>query len=168
MSDVDICSLARNNPRLSSTSSQATKTPLVRFALQQIRKIVVHIFIAVHLVPRIFPGLFAPLQYDEFDLLHQKYLRRMHLPRTGHPPAGSGADGINARETLLRTFWAFYWAWCSFAVLDAADAALSVVSVVILRLDRPEDWPPLFGSLSEAHGVRRFWGRFWHRLVVRP
>lgn len=53
-------------------------------------------------------------------------------------------------------------------MLDAADDALAIISVVILRLDRPEDWPPLFGSLSEAYSIRRFWGKFWHRLVVRP
>lgn len=119
-------------------------------------------------MPCVFPGLFAPIQHGEFDLLHQTYLRRMHLSTIWHPLTGSGSDSITARETLMRAFWAFYWAWCSFAMLDAADAALSIISVVVFRLDRPEDWPPLFGSLSEAYSIRRFWGKFWHRLVVRP
>ena len=30
--------------------------------------------------------------------------------------------------------------------------------------DRPEEWPPLFGSISEAYTLRRFWGVFWHKL----
>ncbi|KAG9533324.1 hypothetical protein KCU93_g325, partial [Aureobasidium melanogenum] len=29
-------------------------------------------------------------------------------------------------------------------------------------------WPPMFGSPLEAYSLRRYWGRFWHRLVYRP
>ncbi|GAM91047.1 hypothetical protein ANO11243_090940 [Dothideomycetidae sp. 11243] len=31
----------------------------------------------------------------------------------------------------------------------------------------PKDWPPLFGSISEAYTVRRWFGIFWHYLVRR-
>lgn len=28
-----------------------------------------------------------------------------------------------------------------------------------------QDWPPLFGRLSDAWTVRRFWNRFWHQFT---
>lgn len=63
---------------------------------------------------------------------------------------------------------AVYWGWAPYRTLDAAHSALSIVFVVIFRVDAPEEWPPIFGRLSEAYSVRRFWSKFWHRLVVRP
>lgn len=33
-----------------------------------------------------------------------------------------------------------------------------------LSRDEPAEWQPLFGSISEAYTLRRFWGVFWHRL----
>jgi hypothetical protein len=30
--------------------------------------------------------------------------------------------------------------------------------------DQPSEWPRLYGSLTEAYTLRRFWGVFWHRL----
>jgi hypothetical protein len=40
--------------------------------------------------------------------------------------------------------------------------------VGVLRLDSPEEWPSMFGSPLEAYSLRRYWGKFWHRLVYRP
>ncbi|KAK5999047.1 Acetyltransferase aurG [Cladobotryum mycophilum] len=48
--------------------------------------------------------------------------------------------------------------------LDSYYDVLTIISVS-LNLDPPEDWPPLFGDIREAYSVRRFWGRYWHRLI---
>jgi hypothetical protein len=43
----------------------------------------------------------------------------------------------------------------------------TVVSMpaVLLGFSRPEDWPPLFGHLSEVTTVRDFWGKFWQQII---
>ncbi|KAK3338685.1 membrane bound O-acyl transferase family-domain-containing protein, partial [Lasiosphaeria hispida] len=55
---------------------------------------------------------------------------------------------------MIYTWWA----------LTAAHDFFSVIFICILRWDEPHEWPPLFGSLSEAYSLRRFWGVFWHSL----
>ncbi|KAH7068390.1 membrane bound O-acyl transferase family-domain-containing protein [Paraphoma chrysanthemicola] len=36
-----------------------------------------------------------------------------------------------------------------------------------INLDESWEWPPLFGCISEAYSMRRFWGVFWHKLIYR-
>ncbi|KAF1998239.1 hypothetical protein P154DRAFT_604173 [Amniculicola lignicola CBS 123094] len=42
------------------------------------------------------------------------------------------------------------------------------VIAVGLNLSQPEDWPPLFGNITETTTVRAFWGQFWHQTLRRP
>ncbi|KAE8306249.1 membrane bound O-acyl transferase family-domain-containing protein [Aspergillus transmontanensis] len=51
-------------------------------------------------------------------------------------------------------------------MLDLCNALLSIIFSVILRLDAPNEWQPLFGSPLQACSIRRFWTKFWHRLTV--
>ncbi|KAF9877273.1 hypothetical protein CkaCkLH20_04973 [Colletotrichum karsti] len=66
----------------------------------------------------------------------------------------------------LRAVTAIWWVWNSVRALETGHAILAVISVCILRLDDPSDWPPLYGSPFEAYTVRRFWGKFWHNCMV--
>ncbi|KAH8433205.1 wax synthase family protein [Aspergillus melleus] len=34
---------------------------------------------------------------------------------------------------------------------------------VLMRWSEPQDWPPFYGSLSEAYSLRRLWSRVWHQ-----
>lgn len=34
-------------------------------------------------------------------------------------------------------------------------------------VDQSWEWPPLFGQISEAYSMRRFWSSFWHKLIYR-
>ncbi|RAH69939.1 wax synthase family protein [Aspergillus aculeatinus CBS 121060] len=34
---------------------------------------------------------------------------------------------------------------------------------VFMRWGEPQDWPPFYGSLSEAYSLRRLWSRVWHQ-----
>jgi len=36
-----------------------------------------------------------------------------------------------------------------------------------LTTSRAQDWPPLFGSLTDITSIRNFWGKFWHQTVRR-
>lgn len=51
-------------------------------------------------------------------------------------------------------------------LLTAAHNLLAALLVSVLQWDGPDEWPALFGSITEAYSLRRFWGRFWHRLHV--
>ncbi|KAI1778778.1 membrane bound O-acyl transferase family-domain-containing protein [Hypoxylon cercidicola] len=72
---------------------------------------------------------------------------------------------LTSRDLLLRIFTTAYWLIETVAQLELGHLLLAVVFVVLLRFDRPEEWPPLFGHPREAYTLRRFWGRFWHRLL---
>ena len=43
---------------------------------------------------------------------------------------------------------------------------LAIIAVG-LKLDSPDEWPPLYGNILEAYTLRRYWGSFWHLLVYR-
>lgn len=105
--------------------------------------------------------LVLPIFYDET-------LGRI-LPSDVAQPAllARSAWGITPRETVMRSYVAISWVWNSLVFLDGANAALALFFVGI-GFDQPDDWPQLFGSLSEARGLRNFWGRFWHKLAMRP
>ncbi|KAL3486514.1 membrane bound O-acyl transferase family-domain-containing protein [Aspergillus germanicus] len=44
---------------------------------------------------------------------------------------------------------------------------VSVVSVA-LGLSTPDQWPELFGSITETYTLRGFWGKYWHQLFRWP
>lgn len=73
---------------------------------------------------------------------------------------------MTKRETLIRTWMVFHFVWSAWAVITGLHHALSIVFVG-LGLDAPQDWPPLYGSVYQMYSIRRFWGKFWHRIVYR-
>jgi hypothetical protein len=100
------------------------------------------------------PALYTPLQLSDFSPPQQTYLRRV--------PSLT----ITARETLLRSLLVIHFIWHAWATLNFLHNFLAFI-FVSLRLDDPNDWPPLYGPLSQTYTLRRFWGKFWHRLVCR-
>lgn len=159
----------RNNPRLIGTSRQisrtrtlGSRTSLFRFTFWRFGKIVAYILFSSHILPRVFPNAFLPIQLDEFNPVHEIFVRRLWFFRTVDKPP------ISLREILMRAVWAVYWAWSTFAFLDGIHSALSIICVSVIGFDQPENWPPLFGTLAQAYTINRFWSRFWHGLVVRP
>ncbi|KAJ5431036.1 hypothetical protein N7445_008768 [Penicillium cf. griseofulvum] len=155
-----------NNPLLLGTSYQFVKNPksttsssssLARFTVLRLGKVTAYVGMYFYIKSRIFPAAFIPVQIDEFDPLHQVYFRRL----------SSQIVPVTSRETLMRCAFVCWWAFSAVAMLDSAHAALSLVSVSLLRFDEPYEWPPIFGSLSQAWSIRRFWGKFWHQIVRR-
>ncbi|TFK83286.1 hypothetical protein K466DRAFT_498755 [Polyporus arcularius HHB13444] len=53
-----------------------------------------------------------------------------------------------------------------YATMAMDNIALSVITVA-LGMYSPEDWPALFGSISQAYTIRRFWGYTWHHALQR-
>ena len=56
--------------------------------------------------------------------------------------------------TMLHTRW----------TLDMVYKILAAVSVACSITD-PCQWPPLFGSWSDAWTIRRFWAHTWHQMM---
>lgn len=155
-----------NNPRLLGTSYQFVKSPkpaassspsLPRFTVICLGKLILCLGMYFYIKSRIFPAVFMPIQLDEFDPLHQVYLRRL----------SSRIAPVTLRETLMRSAFVFWWTFSAVAMLDSAHAVLSLVSVILLRFDAPYEWPPIFGPISQAWSIRRFWSKFWHQIVRR-
>ncbi|PLN84691.1 membrane bound O-acyl transferase family-domain-containing protein [Aspergillus taichungensis] len=75
---------------------------------------------------------------------------------------GASLTQLGARVAATLLFWAG-----TYCLLDAAYLFVSVLSVAF-GFTQPHEWPPLFGSLTDAYSVRRFWGKFWHQLLRHP
>ncbi|KAH7322535.1 membrane bound O-acyl transferase family-domain-containing protein [Stachybotrys elegans] len=68
-------------------------------------------------------------------------------------------------QLRLRAMVSIQWIWSAYYFLDFSNCVLAIVAVTA-GLDRPDEWPPLFGSLLDVTSVRSFWARFWHRLAI--
>ncbi|KAH8200209.1 hypothetical protein TruAng_005657 [Truncatella angustata] len=101
----------------------------------------------------------------------QKWLPELPIDRRDLHPKKSNLirrlGDVSWREVMLRSilvpdFIAQTWLFvnCTYQTLAAVTVALEIY--------RPEDWPRLFGDISDAYTIRRFWSKFWHRLVYRP
>lgn len=103
----------------------------------------------------VFPGP------GDFSPVRETFIRRLAFSSSTQVP-------VTLRETALRGMIAVWWAINAYVGLTIAHIVLSIIFVLLLRTDRQADWPPIFGSISEAYSIRRFWSKFWHRIVVRP
>lgn len=101
---------------------------------------------------------------SDFVSYKQMYLRRFMLQAFGQM---SASHCITWRETQLRALMAVNWIWTAYVMIEVCHCVLALLFVSVVRLDEPEEWPPLFGNVYEASGIRRFWTRFWHTLHAR-
>lgn len=107
--------------------------------------------------PLIYPGPFLPFTPSDFSPPRQVFLRRLVL----------NSESITLREIGLRACLAMRWIWIAVYEIEAAHAFLAIVFVAVLRFDTAEEWPLLFGNVTEAYSLRAFWGRYWHRIANR-
>jgi hypothetical protein len=105
-----------------------------------------HVFLVPH------PEYYQELSMSDVLPSKQTYIRRF--------------PNVTGRETMVRSILVFHFLWSPWAVLTGIHDILAF-AFVAATLDEPEDWPPLYGRLSETYTIRDFWGKFWHRLVYR-
>lgn len=132
-------------------------SPRIGFLVKQIQRLLVIAavtkFLSMTLVaPQ--HDIFQPLQIHDIDSGHDAYFRRV--------------GEVTLRETAIRVVTVICFIWNAYSNLTALHAALSITFVVLLRLDSPKEWPPLFGDVRKAVSIRRFWTGFWHSLAYRP
>ncbi|KAI6089843.1 membrane bound O-acyl transferase family-domain-containing protein [Hypoxylon rubiginosum] len=151
-----------NNPRqLSFRRAGPGSAPwpeLLKFTLYRIFKVGIIILIDRVLVQKIRAYLTADSTLFDFTADKEPILRRVIEQDEDDP--------ITQHQLVLRAFMSVAWIWANILILESYHAVLSVFFVVVLRFDDPEDWLPLFGSVAEAWTVKRFWGRFWHRIAT--
>jgi hypothetical protein len=73
---------------------------------------------------------------------------------------------IDAQEALFRLFAVFGFWLNTFCVIHLVNSVFSLV-YLILGLYPVRMLPPVWGRLSDAYTIRRFWGDFWHQTLRR-
>lgn len=155
-----------NNGRLLGTSKEEPSAAIPTSGLPKYRtdfvfrrsaKLIFYICFNWLILPRILPVLFAPLSLKDFDSVRQTFFRRLFSDH---------AEPVTLREICLRAVFAVLWALPTYVMVDGAHIALSLVFVVVLRVNSPEEWPPIYGDIREAYTLTRFWSKFWHKIIV--
>ncbi|KAJ5950782.1 uncharacterized protein N7479_009195 [Penicillium vulpinum] len=141
----------------SAKDSFVTSSDRVFFAVRRLCKTIICCLLHVCVVEP-FTLLYFGLEAQDFAPSRQVLFRRLLWPDAG--------PVIDSRELQIRLFVSVSWIWTGYLMLDTCHVLLSIFFVTILRIDNPEEWPPLFGSPLEAYSVRRFWVKFWHRMTV--
>lgn len=60
------------------------------------------------------------------------------------------------------------YALVPYATLSILHSVIAIITVCLLGIGEPGDWPPMFGRLADGTSVARFWGRVWHQTLRRP
>ncbi|KAI0376142.1 membrane bound O-acyl transferase family-domain-containing protein [Hypomontagnella monticulosa] len=149
-----------NNPRRLPTDlrkisqgSRATVGTLVKFTLYRLLKIVVLVALKIGLNFAMMP-IFVKATLSDFSPAREPIIRRLVY------------DTVTSHELIIRAFISTIWIFDSISQLEISHAAMGILFVAVLRVDEPHEWPPLFGNPLEAYSLKRFWGRFWHRLFT--
>lgn len=139
------------NKKYDDAKTNADQDSVPLFLLLRLLKLPLYYYLFTSILPSIFAETIYVLQAS--DVAETALFTRV--------------GDITAREVVIRSYTAVVWVWESVVLLDAANAVLAIIAV-LSGLDKPGDWPTLFGSPTTACGLRNFWSRFWHRLAVRP
>lgn len=108
--------------------------------------------LAIHL--RVGTSDFAPEK--------ESIVRRALRQYTGH----THGNPITRRELVVRIWTVFDLIIPDYLILSAYHDFFAIMFIAT-GLDDFWEWPPLFGPISEAYTVRRYWSIFWHRLIYK-
>jgi hypothetical protein len=107
--------------------------------------------------------------YGMTELLVKPTLRSLGIIRSDFSPAKQGVvPPVQRKDLILRLIVSTLWIWKTYVTLTVSHDVFSVFFVSVLQWNDGSDWPSLFGSISDAVSISRFWGSFWHRLHVLP
>ncbi|KAL0941931.1 toxin biosynthesis protein [Colletotrichum truncatum] len=73
---------------------------------------------------------------------------------------------VPLRETIIRCYFAFEGIWGAYNWFTRVHLACALFFVGI-GIDEPEEWPPMFGDIRQAWNLRRFWSKYFDRLIYR-
>jgi len=148
-----------NNPRMLAKGptpkvagrAPLTKRELVSFALHRLFRPATIFAFKTCLTLAVAPFL-AKSSLQSFAPSREHIVRRL-------------IDGtVSTNDLFLRMYLSTIWIVESVSQLEISHALAAVLFVSILEVDRPEEWPPLFGNPLDAYTLGRFWSKFWHQL----
>jgi hypothetical protein len=90
-------------------------------------------------------------------------LSTVHITGGNLPPTLAKA----LQKLILDFYMTLEFIVSTFLFNNAFHSLFAVCAVGVLGLDSPDEWPLIWGSLTEVTSVRAFWAGFWHRLVAR-
>lgn len=140
------------NPQLLPVCSTRESQPLLMFCFLRVAKLPLYYLLHTYIIPSLFSETIFELYREDVGPTQQTFIRRV--------------NEITAREFVVRSYTALAWIFESVIFLDSANSILAI-GFVTIGLDRPSDWPSLFGSPTSATTLRNFWCKFWHKLAVR-
>ncbi|KAM0331397.1 hypothetical protein ACHAQA_003070 [Verticillium albo-atrum] len=133
------------------------REPRVRFLVRRIVLIILLAMIEFYIKPR-FLRVYLSTTYDDFAPVKEAFFRRLLLPGRGPRPDG--------HELAVRLWMTFETTWAAYSFYTIWHSAASVLAVAT-GLDEPHEWPPLFGDIRQAYSMRRYWVKFFDRLIYR-
>jgi hypothetical protein len=74
-------------------------------------------------------------------------------------------ESLNSAELWSRFDTTIHWCLINMFLYDGYHSAFAIFFVG-LGFDKPSEWSmTLFGPISEAWSVRRYWGKHWHNYI---
>jgi hypothetical protein len=137
----------------SDSRGSPPEIPYSVFYFLRLIKLPIYYCLHTYAIPPIFSETIYAFFPEDVSPIQQTLLRRL--------------SDVTAREVVIRSYTAIIWILESLIFLDSANALLACFFVLV-GLDQPSEWPALFGDITSATSLRRFWARFWHRLAIRP
>ncbi|KAI0160127.1 membrane bound O-acyl transferase family-domain-containing protein [Xylariaceae sp. FL1272] len=138
----------RDLPRDFSPTHPRKQQSMAFFLLLQLFKLSLYYQLRYTIEPKAFTWIIGSLRSE--DVISLTLLGRM--------------SDLSSRKVRIQSFFAIHWVFMNFTAFDGLHAVLAIIHVSS-GFDRPEQWPPLFGTMENACGLRNFWSRFWHRLA---
>lgn len=153
-----------NNPRQLSLKERDFRTTgitlgaAVQFTIRRGLKVALFHLINILVVQPVFDNIMSRAMLVDFAEESEPLIRRlMFLDPT---------VTLDSEQFSVRVLISFHWIWHDFLTLESCHAVLAVIFVVILQFDSIDEWPALYGNLLDAWSVKRFWGRYWHRIMT--
>ncbi|KAM0274930.1 hypothetical protein ACHAQH_007739 [Verticillium albo-atrum] len=133
------------------------REPRLRFVLRRLSLAVSLAILEFSIKPKLML-VYLPTTYDDFSPAKEAFFRRLLLPRRGPMPDG--------HEFAVRLWMTFETTWAAYSFYTMWHSIASAAAVAT-GLDRPHEWPPLFGDIRQAYSMRRYWVKFFDRLIYR-
>jgi hypothetical protein len=98
----------------------------------------------------------------DYALYKASILRRFVkqlLSTSNTPPITKREFAVRAREALGNSA-------PDYLILSVYHDVFAIIFMT-LGFDESWEWPPLFGQVTQAYSMRRYWSMFWHKLIYR-
>ncbi|KAL2209701.1 hypothetical protein CC79DRAFT_1396547 [Sarocladium strictum] len=112
-----------------------------------------------NIVQPLFENIMSQAMLVDFAPESESLLRRL-------PSMLEWGSTLDYEQLSVRVLTSLHWLWHDYQVIETCHSGLAILFVGVLRFDKPDEWPPLYGSILDASSVRGLWGKYWHRIMT--